>query len=82
VGTHRYVEQHRLQAQAQAGTDRHRQAQTGQAPAGSEAGAVAGEWQGETFGLVRSFRLSCLGLVSPSPFPCWAWLAWAPAHSL
>jgi hypothetical protein len=57
------------QAQAPAGTDRRRQAQTGQAPAGSEAGAVAGEWQGETFGLVRSFRLSLLGWCRLPGFP-------------
>jgi hypothetical protein len=57
------------QAQAPAGTDTRRQAQTGQAPAGSEAGAVAGEWQGETFGLVRSFRLSLLGWCRLPGFP-------------
>jgi hypothetical protein len=56
-------------AQAPAGTDTRRQAQTGQAPAGSEAGAVAGEWQGETFGLVRSFRLSLLGWCRLPGFP-------------
>jgi hypothetical protein len=57
------------QAQAPAGTDTRRQAQTGHAPAGSEAGAVAGEWQGETFGLVRSFRLSLLGWCRLPGFP-------------